>query len=88
VGTGTTVIPLPAAVVYYAFVRNLSTNPVSLTVTFPTQSPTTMILNPVTSGFGAIFLYANTIETAPAGISAMSATTTPAASPIQYFVAA
>jgi hypothetical protein len=88
VGTGTTVIPLPAAVVFYAFVRNLGTNPVALTVTYPTQAPTTMILNPVTTGFGAWFQYGNTIETSPAGISAMSATTTPAANPIQYFVAA
>jgi hypothetical protein len=88
VQTGNTPIPLPAAIVYYAFVINLGTNPVTLTVTFNPASSAPMVLNPVTMGFGTFFWYAATAETSPSGITAMSAITTSSVTPVQYFVAA
>lgn len=92
VQTGATVIPLPAAIVYYAFIRNLGANPVTLTVTYNPTSVGSCVLSPVTNGFGGIFLYAQTAEnpTGPNsnGITGITAQTISVVTPVQYFVAA
>lgn len=86
--TTPTIIPLPAAIIYYAFIINLGTNQVTLTVTFNPSSSGKMVLNPVTAGFGGLFAYMQTAENSPSGITAISATAASAPTPIQYFVAA
>ena|SRR5271156_2783546 len=92
VQTGATIIPLPAAIIYYAFVINLGTNPVTLTVTYNPTSTSTETLNPVTMGFGGLFLYAQTAESPTGGgsngITAITAVTVSSVNPIQYFLAA
>ena len=82
-----TVITLPAATVWYVYVRNLSANDITLTYTPAGGAATSVVLLPITSSFGGIFLYANTTETGGGGITALSLTAASATSSAEYFVA-
>jgi hypothetical protein len=80
-------IILPALVVFFVYVRNLGTNSVALSYVPNGGTVTSVILLPVGTNVGGIFLYALSAESG-GGITAISATATTAATPIEYFVAA
>ena len=88
VPTGGVVIQLPAPTVWYVYVRNLSANNITVTFTPVGGAATSVVLLPVTSNFGGIFLYLNTTETGGGGITALSLTAATATSSVEYLVAA
>jgi hypothetical protein len=82
-------IALPATVVYFVYVRNLGVNPVQLNYVSSGGAGGGVLLLPVGSNVGGIFLYALSAETGSfAGLTALSFTATTATTPIEYFVAA
>lgn len=85
VGTSATTISLPSSTVYFVYARNLGTNNVTLNYTPTGGSSTSLVLLPVGSNIGGVFLYGLSAETA-GGITAMSATASTATTPIEYFV--
>lgn len=86
--TGLT-IPITAigGTAYFVYVRNLGANNITCTYTPTGGSSTSLILLPVGTNSGGIFMYALTAETA-GGITALSLTASTATTPAEYFVAA
>ena len=87
VNTTSTTISLPATTIFFVYVRNLGANNVTLAYTPAGGSSTSLVLLPVGSNVGGVFLYGLSAETA-GGITALSATATTAVTPIEYFVGA
>jgi hypothetical protein len=82
-------IPITAigGTAYFVYVRNLGANNITVSYT-PTAAPaTTLVLLPVGTNSGGIFLYALSAETG-GGIIAMTLTASTATTPAEYFIAA
>lgn len=80
-------ITLPATTVFFVYVRNLGSNNITINYTPTGGGSTSIVLPPVTSNFGGVFLYGCTAETA-GGITALSLQAASAATPCEYFLAA
>ncbi len=72
---------------FFVYVRNLGANNITVAYTPTGGSSTNLVLLPVGSGSGGIFLYALSAETA-GGITAMTLTATTATTPAEYFISA
>jgi hypothetical protein len=83
-----TPVPLPATTVFAAYVRNLGTNNIDVNVTPTGAAATTVVLSPITTGFGGVFLYYQTLETGGGGITAISIAAATAVTPCEVFVGA
>jgi hypothetical protein len=88
VTTGGSVVSLPASVVYFVYARNLGTNNVTLNYTPNGGASTSVVLLPVGSNVGGVFLYALSDQGVGSGITALSFTATTATTPVEYFVSA
>lgn len=87
VATVSTPVTLPAATTFVVFVRNLSANNITVTWTPVSGSSQSMVLVPVTAGFGGVFLYFQTAETA-GGLTALSLTAAGGTSSVEIYLAA
>jgi hypothetical protein len=85
-GITATVVPLPGTTVWAAYVRNLGANNVTVNYTPSGGASTSVVLTPITTGFGGVFLYYQTLETGGGGITAMSITASTAITPCEVFV--
>jgi hypothetical protein len=84
-GITATTVPLPGTV-WAAYVRNLGANNVTVNYTPAGGAATSVVLTPITSGFGGVFLYYQTLETGGGGITAMTLTAATAITPCEVFV--
>lgn len=81
-------VTLPAATVYFVFVRNLGANNISVSFSpVGGGTPTSIVLLPVGSNVGGIFVYALSAESG-GGITALEFAAASATTPVEYFVAA
>jgi hypothetical protein len=87
VPTGGVTVTLPAATVYFVYVRNLGANNITVTYTPAGGASTSLVLLPVGPNSGGIFLLALSAETG-GGITALSFTAATATTPVEYLVAA
>src|ERR1700684_2922198 len=81
------VLALPAIPVFFVYIRNLGTNNIVLNFTPSGFSTATIILLPVGSNVGGIFLYGLSAETA-GGITNLGMSAAISTTPVEYFVAA
>lgn len=72
---------------YEAYFRNLGSNNVTVTFTPTAGSPTSIVLVPVTNGFGGIFYLKETQETA-GGIYAITLTAATSVTPCETYLGA
>ncbi len=87
VAVSSTPVSLPATTVYFVYARNLGANNVTVNYTPAGGASTSLVLLPVGSNVGGIFLYGLSAESA-GGITALSFIATTAVTPVEFFVAA
>ena len=87
VPTAGVTLALPAAIVYFVYIRNLGTNNVIVSFTPMSEPSTSIALLPVGSNVGGVFLYALSAESG-GGITSITLTAQVATTPTEYFVAA